>query len=185
MPRLSTYSTTPPSSSILEGELRHPDYVDSFGATLTLANDISVDYLWASVFTDIPAWVDCLMRLRDHLVGVFGLRSSGPRSVTVASQNIHYAPGDRAVIFTVIQRTDNELVLGKTDRHLDFRVSLWMVRGKSGPSEIRATTVVFFNNLWGRLYFLPVRPFHRLIVRRLVNRLVTGTMPWHFTGTHG
>ncbi|MDR1119950.1 MAG: DUF2867 domain-containing protein [Dysgonamonadaceae bacterium] len=28
------------------------------------------------------------------------------------------------------------------------------------------TTIVRFHNVWGKIYFLPVKPFHRLILNR-------------------
>jgi hypothetical protein len=31
-----------------------------------------------------------------------------------------------------------------------------------------SATIVHYNNIWGRLYFLPVKPFHKLIIRTML-----------------
>jgi hypothetical protein len=55
------------------------------------------------------------------------------------------------------------------DTHLNFRVSVLIDRGKS---YIYTTTLVHYNNRWGKLYFFFVKPFHRIIVRSIMKRLL-------------
>jgi len=57
--------------------------------------------------------------------------------------------------------------MGEEDRHLVFRTSV-LVTGIFDASFVHVTTIVRFNNIWGRFYFLPVKPFHRLIVESSV-----------------
>jgi len=71
-------------------------------------------------------------------------------------------------LFTVVSRNDHEIVMGEEDRHLVFRTSV-LITGTSDASFVHVTTIVRFNNIWGRLYFLPVKPFHRLIVASSVS----------------
>jgi hypothetical protein len=48
------------------------------------------------------------------------------------------------------------------DKHLKFRTSVLIDREKS---EVYLTTVVKYNNWGGRLYFIPVKPVHRILVK--------------------
>jgi hypothetical protein len=53
--------------------------------------------------------------------------------------------------------------------HLDFRISI-QCTGIDAGSQLRVITVVKFNNLLGRVYFLPVKPIHRIIVPAMMDR---------------
>jgi hypothetical protein len=98
----------------------------------------------------LPAWASWLFKLRNAVVGVFGLKA-----------------GKSDVAFPIISQTDNEVVSGLGDTHLDFRASILK---DPTAGTISLTTVVHFNNIWGRVYFLPVKPFHKIIMRSLLKR---------------
>ena len=84
-----------------------------------------------------------------------------------------YKPGDKAVIFTVISRNEEEIVTGEPDKHLDFWTSIRWEKpsGMGKPGYVYSSTLVHYNNPWGKLYFFPVKPFHQLIVRTLMKKL--------------
>jgi hypothetical protein len=75
------------------------------------------------------------------------------------------------VAFTCAESED-EVILGIDDRHLDFRIGLIRHEGR-----IFMSTWVHPHNLWGRGYLATVMPFHILISRRAVARMVTETGP--------
>ena len=106
------------------------------------------------------------MRLRDRIVGPIGLKTSD-QSAWLNSGHNTFQVGDRLGIFRVFDRTDDELLLGEDDRHLDFRLSV-LVRNDGNASWVIVSTLVRFNNALGRAYFLLVRPFHKLIVPALL-----------------
>jgi hypothetical protein len=82
-----------------------------------------------------------------------------------------YSPGQQIGTFTIQAISDNEVVLGENDKHLDFRTSLLIRR--SINSEIVISTVVrTHNNTFGKLYFFIVKPIHRIISALTVNRMV-------------
>ena len=70
--------------------------------------------------------------------------------------------------------TENEVILGEDDKHLNFRVSLILnPKGKKTENkDLIVSTTVEFNNWFGRLYFLPVRPFHKLIVPTILKGMI-------------
>src|SRR4051812_5108527 len=69
---------------------------------------------------------------------------------------------DRA--FPVQWESDDEIVLGEDDRHLDFRLSLLRRNSPTG-TQLIATTVVHSHNAFGFAYLNVIRPFHHLVVR--------------------
>lgn len=110
-------------------------------------------------------WVNLLMNLRDAIVKVFGLKTS---DTGLSHEADYYPVGSIAMAFHVIDRNEKEIVMGEKDKHLDFRVS---VLKDSATSHIYITTIVHFNNWFGKLYFLPVKPFHRIIIKNSIKRL--------------
>ena len=104
------------------------------------------------------------MKIRDQFVGIFGLATGSKENTNIDS---FYPIGSKAVYFTVLDRNENEIVMAENDKHLNFRTSVFIDRHDI-TSTIYFSTVVSFNNIWGKLYFVPVKPFHRLIIRSLL-----------------
>ncbi len=109
------------------------------------------------------------MWLRDRLVSVIGLRTSRER-VSSRPPDEGLQPGDKAGIFAVLARTDDEVLMGADDRHLNFRASVLVNRGPARSSVV-LSTVVHYNNLQGRAYFFVVRPFHKVIVTSILREV--------------
>ena len=148
------------------------DYLDSFSIEIADAGNDSIDYLTAMLFTSFPGWVRGLLKLRDLLVRPFGLATGLIPSQTSIDKSIHFAVGDRAIFFTVIDRTASEIVMSEDDKHLSFRTSLRRERHMDGRADtLHLTTLVQFHHWYGRLYFLPVKPFHKAIMKTLLRQL--------------
>jgi len=100
----------------------------------------------------LPDWADALLRLRNTLVRPFGLKTGtteGP-------------------IFPTCLETEDELILGTDDKHLNFRIGVIRQDGR-----LYMSTWVHPHNLWGRAYLRLVMPFHILISRGAVARMAT------------
>lgn len=109
-----------------------------------------------------PAWVRVLMRLRNRVVALFGLKPAG----------LAVAGSERVGGFPVVSLQPDQIVLGFDDGHLDFRIVIDVIRDPPGASRVSVTTLVARHNLFGRLYIAVVTPFHRLIVRNSLARLM-------------
>ncbi len=173
---MTIIKTTLPEYSMLSGNNKKYDYVDSYQGTLVdkenklRSIDISQAFLSSS-----PEWVGKLFRIRNRIVGLFGLKTSGDiidRQKT--SDKFKCELGEQIGLFKVFGKTDDEVVLGEDDKHLNFRVSLFLDKPKDNRIEKRLTisTTVVFNNWFGRLYFLPVRPFHKIIVPIMLKEII-------------
>lgn len=116
------------------------------------------------IFSNQPVWVSRLMRLRDHVVGRFGLKTAN---------GLRKSADKRIGIFRIYETHQTEVILGEDDRHLDFRVSvLSRSKPRAGDSAtyVVVSTVVDCHNLLGRLYILFIAPFHRLVVKATLRR---------------
>lgn len=108
-----------------------------------------------------PRWVETLLILRNILVAPFGLKTSGADTA---------ARSDLIGIFPVISETPGRLVAGFNDSHLDFRVVLDVVTAGVGQ-QITATTLVLTHNWLGRIYLATILPFHRRVVRAMLQQV--------------
>lgn len=129
------------------------DYKDCFGREVV--GDITVDDVFNRMFCEFPVWVQAMLRLRDALVKPFGLKTGTSFA-------------DR-----IIERNDEEIVIGASDRHLSFWVSVYCDKPGSGstvPRVAEVSTLVKYHNFLGRFYFVVILVFHRLIVSSLFNR---------------
>jgi hypothetical protein len=115
------------------------------------------------MFAHNPRWIKTLLSLRNLIVAPFGLKTSG------AGER---APKGMIGMFPVVSETPERLVAGFNDRHLDFRVVVDLAPSPAG-SEVIATTLVKTHNLAGRIYLATILPFHRLILRDMLQRVVS------------
>jgi hypothetical protein len=99
----------------------------------------------------LPGWAAALLHLRNALVRPFGLKTG---------------EADRPIFPTCLE-TETEIILGTDDRHLNFRIGLIRQDGR-----IYMSTWVHPHILWGRAYLRLVMPFHILISRGAVARMV-------------
>jgi hypothetical protein len=113
------------------------------------------------MFARSPTWVRRLMTLRNAVMARFGVRTPA-WTARMSSTSIG--------IFPVVRETPDRLIAGFDDKHLDFRVIV-DVAHDAACQHITATTIVRTHNLLGRTYLTLIMPFHRLIVRRLLQQV--------------
>lgn len=111
------------------------------------------------ILDHFPLWVRSLLKLRDAVTGVFGLKSSEYRA----------SDGPEMVgFFPVVSKSDNQVVLGFDDKHLNFRVVIDVRDDGEGRRLVDATTLVKRNILLGKIYLAVITPFHRLILETML-----------------
>jgi len=142
-----------PSNSILNARIESIDFLDCYSVQSSLSPRHA-----AQIITDFPAWARFLLLLRKLVTTPFGLSNDGPESE------------DKLGPFPVEIESDNELVAGFNDKHLDFRVSVISQDGR-----VFLATWVHPHNIGGRLYLRCILPFHKLIVRDALVRVATQT----------
>jgi hypothetical protein len=109
-----------------------------------------------------PGWISQLVATRNRVVRLFGLRT-----VEIGVDDPH-ASQQTVGGFPLVAQSEREVVLGFDDSHLDFRVSIRVAPDGPEATQVTVSTIVKTNNLLGRSYLAAIMPFHRLIVRHLL-----------------
>ncbi|BAT57927.1 hypothetical protein GJW-30_1_00438 [Variibacter gotjawalensis] len=152
----------PPSESVVADWYENANLLDSYSIDLIAADRLSMRELAILAVGNPSTWQKGLIALRDAIVAPFGLKTS---SAVRRSR----ADGDRIDFFPVLSESEDEIVLGADDRHLDFRLSL-LRRSSADSTMLFATTVVRTHNIFGLIYLNAIRPFHHLVVRASLAR---------------
>ncbi len=118
-----------------------------------------------------PGWINSLMSIRNRMVALVGLKDLGSLAQFEPDKPPSaYREGDRLGIFSILYLSDQELILGDSDRHLDVQVSVCKLTGKARASVV-VSTVVNIKNRLGRVYMLVVTPLHKRIVPAILARV--------------
>lgn len=169
--------TTIPAGTAIHAALAGAQFFDAY----TVADPQpgrSALQTWLDVVARTPRWTQDLMAVRNRLVRLVGLKDVGQlndvhplASGLSPRQAGSYRVGDRVGIFLIRHLSDTEVVLGQDDRHLDVQVSLTTQRPADGPAMLVVSTVVHIHNTLGRVYMAAITPFHRRIVRAMLQPL--------------
>ena len=148
---------SPECETLLPGH----DFVDAYQVRAHLSGLTALQAAEA-IIKHPPAWIRQLNATRNRVVRLFQLRTveigvDDPRAVqrTVGG-------------FPLVSQSEREVVLGFDDMHLDFRISIKVAPDGPAATQVTVSTIVKTNNLLGRTYLATIMPFHRLIVRHLL-----------------
>ena len=150
MKKILKLNAIPTNSLVLNG-FEKVDYCDTYQIqkkTEKNAEEISKEIL------QLPKWALILFKLRNRIVGVFGLKTDKNMEKT-------------DTFFSVIEKNESEIVMGEVDKHLNFRLSILK---NNIENTISLITAVHFNNKWGNIYFFIIKPFHKIILKTTLQR---------------
>ncbi|NQZ90979.1 MAG: DUF2867 domain-containing protein [Moritella sp.] len=157
-----------PNSSQISKSLSGAYYSDAYCFPTKYRERTSLQ-IWLAHVSTVPAWVNFLMAARNKLVSALGLKNLGHLGAVDEGKPINnYRVGDRVGIFTILSLSDNEIVLGDSDKHLDVKVSVF--KDINDSEFITISTVVHVHNALGKTYMLVVEPMHKLIVPSTIKR---------------
>lgn len=161
-----------PSTSSVCGTLGRIDFSDAYEVPLTQP-DLRVEEAYWAVFGAEPEWVRWLMSLRGHIAVRLGLMHPFSASAQSPDEVPAFQSGVRVGPFTVQSITEQELIVGDDDHHLNFRISA-LKSERAGQMFLTISTVVEIHNKLGRLYMFVVKPFHRFIAPFMVRSAMKG-----------
>ncbi len=167
------YKSKIPAVSVLNGVFPRIDYQDCYAMDV-YRNDIELNDVVRCFFTTAPAWVVKLMKLRDNLGKMVGLKTNNALEKSSSDPNISsFKPGEKFGLFQILERNENEVIMGTDDKHLNFRVSIFL--SDQGPAKkISISTIVVLHNSFGRAYMKMVTPFHKMVVPGMMNKIYKG-----------
>lgn len=139
--------------------LPNADWADAF--VLELPKDQRTARHIASVtLGSSPKWLKVLLSIRNNLMAPFGLK---------AGKETDDQPSNSIGFFPVLEESDQRIVVGLDDRHLDFRIIVELATAEV-TTKVLMTTVIRRHNLFGKTYLAIVSPFHKLIVPRVLSQ---------------
>ncbi|KPY30105.1 hypothetical protein ALO52_200207 [Pseudomonas syringae pv. primulae] len=157
MPRefeLITSVPIPPQSGITY-LYKSMNLADAYAIRLPAGTSRNPDLLARFILSHRPTWVGWLVKVRDTIVGCFGLKTAKHLG----------SLANRIGVFKVYSTNQIEILLGEDDKHLDFRISILCTEEPEDSRQLVFSTVVHCHNPIGRAYILVIAPFHRLIVK--------------------
>ena len=142
---------------------KRPVILDRHEASVSTPNDATVDDACKAFFTNTPSWLVRLMQARNAVVKRLGFSvvASGPPQVTMP-----IPVGDTLSVFTVIDRTADEILLGTDDDRFSMRLSLELDDG-----VLAMTTVAFAHDAVGNAYLRVVKAPHGPIASMMTRRV--------------
>lgn len=160
-----------PDASVLDrNRFRPGDFWDSYCAPLRDA-DAKVEDLFQAVFDDHPMWMKALLIARNALARRFGLSAPTMAEILRPNTQADYTVGDVIGVWPVFVLNPTELVAGRDNHHLDFRLSV-LKHVKSDGALVVITTLCHAHNWFGRTYLRVIIPFHKWGVQQLLRRAI-------------
>jgi hypothetical protein len=140
-----------PDGSVVMESFEEIDYVDAF--EIRAPKDQSVD-----------------MGRIGRVFRAAMMPSSIDESFSAVIHEAEFNQGDVVGTWSIYHRSHDEIITGFDRTFIDFRVSLF-VEETDGDTLITATTVARYNNALGRLYFIPIRFGHMIVLGETMRRM--------------
>jgi hypothetical protein len=153
----------PELTSLLEGA----DHVD----VKTVESNLSLPEFIAAVLGYRPVWLRGLFAARAVFARLLRLDNpSGTFGPPLRAQDISFIPGDEIAFFTVLDGAEDRfIILEAADTHLVGYLAVLVSPGEHAANKLQAVTVVKYQRWTGPVYFNVIRPFHHLVVRRIID----------------
>src|SRR5207245_11213253 len=156
-----------PSGSALRGDaIRNGCFHDSFRARLARPELGIVDIFFA-LFGYAPLWMKVLLIVRNAAAKVFGLEAPTVGEIMKPTVRREYCVGEKIGPWPIFFIADNEIVAGRNNKHLDFRLSVLKAM-EGDTASVVVSTICTVHNVYGKIYLLLIVPFHRHGVRSLI-----------------
>jgi Protein of unknown function (DUF2867) len=156
-----------PSASMLSRELIERAYFrDSYRAPLS-RNELGIVDVFFGIFAHHPLWMKLLLIVRNKVALLAGLDAPTASEILHVEIKDRYVVGEKIGVWPIFSLSEDEIVAGRNNKHMDFRLSVLKMPGADGTSVV-VTTICTVHNLSGKLYLFLVVPFHRYGVRKLM-----------------
>ena len=160
-----------PQESSIASEAGVADFQDSYMLS-SFEKEVEPLAVYLLMVNQTPTWVNSLLSVRNKMVRFVGLKDVG----TLGGLKLeHYKNKESRVgmqldIFTIAVSTPTEIILVLNDTHLDIKLSI-LIQKENNKNSISMSSIVKFHNIWGRLYMFAITPFHKRIVKRLLQNV--------------
>lgn len=159
----------PQESALGRREIESAWFSDSYQTGLTKPTMGVID-LFEAVFGHHPRWLRTLLIVRNRLAALAGLEVAPDDMIRSFKRKSNYVVGDVIGPWPIFALSETELIAGRDNGHLDFRLS--MLKLNTPSPSVAFSTICNVHNRFGKIYLFFVIPFHRWGMRQLMRRAV-------------
>lgn len=153
---------------VFEEFITDADYVD----VKSIEADGSMRSFIAGMLSYYPWWLVMLYRIREVLVNILGLVKHDKPEVlpSVQAEDVCFTPGEKASFFIVRHAEEEKYWISETpeDKHLKAYFGIMACTQDSGKPGFQVITTIRYRHWTGPLYFNLIRPFHHLVVCKMM-----------------
>jgi hypothetical protein len=160
-----------PEASALRPTLVAKAYFrDSYRAPLT-SPPHGVIEIFFGIFGHHPKWIKLALVFRNRIGKRFGLAVASDSDILAPPRKEMYQAGDIIGPWPIFSLTEDELIAGRNNGHLDFRLSI--CREVEGHCHyVVVSTVCVVHNWSGKAYLFVIVPFHEWGVKYIITRAI-------------
>ena len=160
-----------PSSSMIERDaINRAHFHDCYRARL-IRPELGIVDIFFAVFGYKPLWIKLLLVVRNAVVRCAGLEAPTVAEIMKSEVRSSYRVGEKIGPWPIFSISDDEIIAGRNNRHMDFRLSV--LRQLDGDSaSVFVSTICTVHNVYGKIYLWFIIPFHRHGVRLLMSNAV-------------
>ena len=126
-----------PSGSVLSRELIERAYFRDSYRVLLSRRELGVVDIFFGIFGHHPPWMKLLLIVRNKVASLAGLDAPTAADILHVEIKDRYVVGDKIGVWPIFWLSEDELVAGRNNKHLDFRLSVLKV-----PDGDRTSVVV-------------------------------------------
>jgi hypothetical protein len=157
-----------PNDSALQGSfVASADHVDAFLVPLS-DPERSLPEIFNGIFAHRPPWLRAILATRNVMAKACGLETTPIKDTLKPRLTTHPEVGGTLGGWNVYALEASELIVGRDNPHMDFRVSISKADGRDTKAAIVAT-VCKTKNAMGRTYLAAILPFHTRGLQLLLN----------------
>ena len=132
----------------------------------------------AGMLSYYPWWIVLLYHIRGIIVSLLGLVKHEKPEVlpSLTAQDISHTSGEAVTFFIVRKAAENNYWVSETpeDKHLSAYFGVENEKLSPECSRFHVFTTVRYLHWTGPVYFNLIRPFHHLVVSRMMKAAITG-----------
>jgi hypothetical protein len=148
---------------------------DSYRAPLRRTRS-SITDIFLGIFAHHPMWMKIPLIVRNRIVLFFGLDAPPASEIIHFEIKSTYRVGDKIGVWPILFLAESEIVAGRDNKHLDFKLSVLRVTDGE-TSNVVASTICMVHNVFGKVYLFFIVPFHKWGVQWLIsNAIIAGRL---------
>jgi hypothetical protein len=159
----------PRDSALGKDLIERADFRDAYRAPLS-RSDLSVVDVFFVIFAHRPGWMNLLLITRNKIAGLAGLEVPTKLEIIRMERRDCYLVGEKIGPWLIFFLSSDELVVGRDNKHLDFRLSIKKIHDDS-PGVV-VSTLCMVHNRFGQYYLSAITPFHKVGLRSLMENAI-------------